>query len=222
MTSSGLLPIPWRYVDADLARMWIWETPHFEAKVTADINSFAWELGDLIVPNQGLPRFLAEGRTTDFAEAERAVRETVGKSYPPAYGYSPYCGALATTFTIATGRRVNLGEFNGQSVVVTVRMPNGLSRSIVGYARVVNWELHVETGGSAVRVQPAHIDSIVREGGGGAAQASDSYTGVGRIYRGDPDRGCTGVASFLPGTVDHTGGTCPVHEASVAKVAPHR
>lgn len=210
---SGLAPIPWRFVDTELARMWLWETPHFEAKVSADVNSFSWELGDLVIPNQGMARFLAEGRTADFATAEREVRETVGKSYQARMGYAAYSGDLSTTFTLATGERVNLGEFNGQAVVVTVRLPNGLPKTVVGHARVVHWELHLETpGGSIVRVQPAHITSIVREGGGGASSTAAAYTGVGRIYRGTIGGGCTGVPGFLPGTVDHLRGSCSVHE----------
>ena len=212
--ASGLAPIPWRFVDTDLARMWLWETPHFEAKIAADLNSFSWELGDLVIPNQGLARFLAEGRTADFATAERDVRETVGKSYPARMGYASFAGDLSTTFVLATQQRVNLGEFNGQPVVVTVRLPNGLSKSVVGHARVVHWELHLETlGGAIVRVQPAHITSIVREGGGGVSSSAAAYTGVGRIYRGLVSGGCSGFPGYLPGTVDHVRGKCAVHEA---------
>lgn len=212
-TASALAPIPWRFVDTDLAQMWLWETPHFEARVSQNLNSFTWELGDLLVPNQGLARFLAEGQTRDFAEAETAVRETVGKSYPARLGYAPYTGDLATTFTLATGERVNLGEFNGQGVVVTVRQSNGINKSVIGHARVVHWELVLETHGSTIRVQPTHIVSIVREGGGGASKSASDYTGMGRLYRGKVKAGCTGQPGFMPDTIDHTGPKCGVHES---------
>lgn len=213
MSAATVAPIPWRYVDVGLARMWLWDAEHFEAKVSAEGNSFVWEVGDKILPNQGLPRFLCEGRTADFASAENAVREVIGKSYSARLGYGPYVGAFATTFTLASGRRVDLGEFNGQSVVVTVRLGNGLTRTIMGHARVVNWEFHVEDSGNKSVIQPSYIESIVREGGGGVSAARSAYTGMGRVYRGQVVHGCTGQPGFVDGTVDHLGASCPMHES---------
>lgn len=217
MSTVGLLPIPWNYVDAGLARWWVWGTEHFEAKVSAEGNSFAWEIGDKIVPSQGLPRFLCEGRTGDFGAAESAVREAVGKSYPSLLGYGPYIGALATTFTIADGSRVNLGEFDGQPVVVVVRVGNGLTRQIMGEGRVVHWEYHVDQSGSVLAIQPSHIESIKRESGAGVSAASSAYTGLGRVYRGEVSVGCTGTPGFQPGVVDHSGPTCPIHEVRTGR-----
>ena len=122
-----------------MAQVWQWTTPHFQATITAEQRTFYWQLGDLIVPHQDLPRHLAEGWAATFDAAEREVRESVGKSYPTNLGYGAYAGALATTFTIATGERVNLGEFNGQQVVVTVRLANGQDQTIVGYSSVVHY-----------------------------------------------------------------------------------
>jgi hypothetical protein len=217
VSEVGLTPIPWRFQDSALAQMWQWTTPHFQVTVTAEQQRFYWELGDLIMPNQGLPRFLAEGWTNGFDAAEREVREAVGKSYPPLLGYGAYAGALATTFTIATGERINLGEFNGQQVLVTVRLANGLDQTIVGYASVVHYELHIDppTGG-AMKIQPSHI---VREGGGSGAKSNNSYLGIGRMYRGTVTRSCTGKPGYMPNTIDHTGSPCPAHEETLKKFA---
>ena len=212
----GLAPIPWRYVDTELRKIWMWDSTHFEVKVTAEANSFYWELSDLVVAHDGEARFLAEGRSNSFATAERELREAIGKSYPAQFGYAPYAGSLATTFTLATGTRVDLGEYNGQRSVVTVRLPSGSTQTVVGYTKVVHYELHMETGsGSLVKIQPAHIARIVREGGGGASDASTSYTGMGRIYRGSPSGDCNGKAGFLPNTIDHVSTEqCPSHESN--------
>lgn len=223
MGEAGLAPIPWRFQDSAVARIWQWTTPHFQVTLTAEPRSFYWELGDLVVPNQGQPRFLAEGRAVDFATAEAEIREMVGKSYPPQLGYRVYAGALATTFTIATGERINFGEFAGQQVVVSVRLPSGADQTLVGYAAVVHFELVLDAAnGGTVKIQPAHIVRIVREGGGSAGSVADTgYTGVGRMYRGQKTRTCTGIPAFLPGVIDHVSpGLCPVHEVVAPQAAP--
>lgn len=211
VATVGLTPIPWKFIHSDVMKMWQWETPHFEARVTADVNSFAWEIYDLI-SRGGEPMFLVEGRTREFHESEMAIREMIGKSYPAKFGYASYAGALATTFTLATGERIDLGRFNGTRVVVTVRLPNGLNQSFIGLMTVVHYEVHLTPeAGTPVRIQPSHIVKIAGEGG--TAAQDSSYTGIGRIYRGTPTRGCTGVPGFMPETIDHTGPTpCPMHE----------
>lgn len=214
VAEAGLPVIPWRYEDLHLLRRWLWETPHFVATITNEGPTFAWDIGDLIVPWQGEPRILAEGYAGDFTTAEREVRETVGKSYPPALGYRRYAGSLATTFTIATGERVDLGEFNGTVAVVTVRDRTGHDHTLVGHVRVVHYELLMETtDGRHLRILPAHIIRITSETGGGPS-SSTTHTGVGRLYHGHITPGCTGHPGYLPGTVDHSGETCPVHEAA--------
>jgi len=208
----SLPAIPWRFQESDMVKMWQWATPHFRITITTEPRAFYWEVGDLMLPVQGAPRFLAEGRTGDFADAERAVREVIGKSYPSSLGYAPYAGPLATTFTLLTGERMDLGVFSGLSVVVTVRTPAGTDQVIVGYCRVVHYELHVDLhNGNHVTIQPAHIVRIAREGGGGSRGAS-AYSGIGRVYRGGVGPGCTGRIGFAANTVDHTGKPCPVHE----------
>lgn len=212
----GLRPIPWAFIDHELMKIWIWRTDHFEVRVTADVNSFSWEISDRITSPDGV--FLAEGRAKDFPDAEAEIREVIGKSYPSKYGYGPYAGALATTFTIATGERVNFATLSGMRAVVTVRLADGRDQSFIGDVRVVHYEIVVTPDtGQAVRIQPAHIVKVTGEGGGARTEAKASYTGIGRIYRGSIPRGCNGKPGFLPDTIDHTGDLCVIHEDSVPR-----
>jgi hypothetical protein len=217
VSATGLPPIPWRYADSPMAKMWFWETEHFLVTVTAEPNSFYWELGDMIQPNDGAPRFLTEGRAADFAAAERAIREAVGKCYHPKLGYGRWAGPLATTFQLANGRSADLGEFEGQRCLVQIKRPDGLIQQIIGYVRIMNYEIELDPESTApVRIQPAHIVEIRREAGGGVADLGEKqsdYLGVGRLYRGKVVKGCNGTPGYLDGTVDHVREErCPMHE----------
>lgn len=214
---STLTPIPWQYRDFDVMKVWQWRTEHFDARISSGDNSFSWELGDLTTSPTGEPRVIAEGKTNDFNSAETALRETIGKSYAPRLGYHGYAGHLATTFTLATRESVNLADYAGQRVVVTVRLPSGGSQSYIGDAQVRHYELIITPpSGAPIKIQPAHIVSIRGEGGSVTKSNPASYTGMGRVYNGNPGPGCTGQAGFLPNTVDHTGAHCPVHEDHTA------
>lgn len=213
---AGVRAIPWAFLDHAVMKMWVWKTDHFEVRVSAGFNSYTWVVTDFMRSTDG--RFLAEGVTRDFHETEEQVRETIGKSYPPKFGYLEYAGALAHTFTIATGERINFGQFLGQRTIVTVRTPDGQEKSFAGSVRAVHYEVHVSPGaGSAVRIQPSHIIKVTAESGKPTRTAADAtYTGMGRIYRGAIVRGCNGKPGFLPDTVDHAGEACPIHEDHVA------
>lgn len=212
----GMQAIPWAFLNHDVMKMWVWRTDHFEVRVSAGFNSFNWVITDLVQSVDG--RFLAEGTTREFQEAEEQVRETIGKSYPPKYGYGEYAGAFAHTFTIATGQRIDFGQFLGHRTIVTVRTPDGQEKSFAGAVRAVHYEVHVTPeSGTAVRIQPSHIIKVTTESGKPTRTAADStHTGVGRIYTGPVARGCNGRPGFLPNTVDHVGASCPVHEDHVA------
>jgi hypothetical protein len=222
--AAGLSPIPWRYVDLDLLEVWVWETGHFEVKVTAEPNSFAWEVGDLVVSNDGQPRWLTGGRVVDFAAAEDAVREVIGKSYPVRYGYGRFAGHLATTFVVASGQRMDLGPFHGTRALVTVRMPGGADQTFLGQCAVLHYELLLTPDtGHQVKIQPSYIVAVTGENGAkGPASSGSTFTGVGRIYKGRIVHGCTGTPGFLPDTIEHAGGPCQVHEASVPRTAQGR
>ncbi|WP_323791664.1 hypothetical protein [Nocardioides sp.] len=225
--STGTAAIPWRYVDLDLLEVWLWETEHFEAKVTAEPNCFAWEVGDLVVSNDGMPRWLTGGRAVDFATAEQSIREVIGKSYPVRFGYRPYAGRLATTFLIATGERLDLGPFHGTRALVSVRMPGGADQSFLGRCSIQHYELLLTTdSGHQVKIQPPYIVSVTGENGATAraSASSSSFVGVGggRIYKGKMVNGCTGSHGFLPDTIEHDGPPCQVHESTVPRTATGR
>jgi hypothetical protein len=211
---ARIAPIPWRYHGSDGLQMWLWQTPHFVAKIGTEPTGFYWTVGDLIAAGGGRPRGLSDGRTADFAAAELQLRETIGKSYPTTLGYRPYAGALATTFRIAGGQFLDFGKFEGEHCLVTVALPNGAVRGFSGYVRVVHYEVEVtQTNGGAVRIMPSHISKVLKGSGRAAAPLADLWTGAGRIYSGSATRGCTGRPGFLPDTIDHVGReSCTVHE----------
>ena len=213
---QGARAIPWAFLDHELLKMWVWRTEHFEVRVSADFNSYTWVVTDYMRSPDG--RFLSEGRTREFHETEDQVREVIGKSYPAKFGYMEYAGALAHTFSIATGERIDFSQFLGQRTIVTVRTADGQEKSFAGSVRAVHYEVHVSPGsGSAVKIQPSHIIKVATESGKPTRTASETtYTGMGRIYKGAVVRGCSGRPGFLPNTVDHAGATCPVHEDHVA------
>ena len=183
-------PIPWQYHGSDGLQMWLWQTPHFVAKIGTEPTGFYWTVGDLVASNGGRPRGLSDGRTSDFADAELQLRETIGKSYPTILGYRPYAGSLATTFRITGGRFLDFGKFEGQNCVVTVALPNGNERGYSGYVRVVHYEVEVtQINGGAVRIMPSHISKVLRGSGRSVAPLADQWTGAGRIYSGSPVRG---------------------------------
>lgn len=215
MSALGLAPIPWRFANTAVAQMWLWEVPEFQAKIDGARNSFHWELSDLVHASNGSPRFLSEGHTATFEEAERQLREAVGKSYPPRYGYRKYAGALATTFRILTGADIDFGPFEGLQTVLTVRTGNGSNVTYHGELHVRNYEITLTmSNGQTVKIQPAHIEKVIGENGATRkTQEQTGYTGMGRIYRTSrPQPGCNGKPGFLPNTVDHAGPPCPVHE----------
>ena len=211
---GSLAPIPWQYHGSDGLQMWLWQTPHFVAKIGTEAGGFYWTVGDLIAATGGRPRPLSDGRTSDYAAAERQLRETIGKSYPTVLGYRPYAGSLATTFRIVGGQFIDFGKFEGQHCVVSVALPDGTERGYSGYIKVVHYEIEVtQASGGAVRIMPTHISRVLKGSGRAAAPLAHQWTGSGRIYTGSVTAGCTGRPGFLPETIDHAGlGSCRIHE----------
>ena len=211
---GSIAPIPWQYHGTDGLQMWLWQTPHFVAKIGTEATGFYWTVGDLGAASGGRPRPLSDGRTSDFAAAELQLRETIGKSYPSILGYRPYAGPLATTFRVAGGQFLDFGPFEGQHCLVSVALPNGGERGYSGYLRVVHYEVEItQTSGGAVRIMPSHIAKLTKRSGKSAAPLADLWTGAGRIYSGTAMRGCSGRPGFLPETIDHVGvRPCTIHE----------
>lgn len=233
---AAVLPsIPWVYSDSPGILMWTWVTDHFVATIRgaqvavdpemADgvdrvIRSYTWELADLMRRQQGLPRLLIEGTCSDFAQAELLVREHVGKAYDVRLGYASFAGPLATTFTIADGRRVDVGDLIGLSCTVTVVVAGGAQQSVSGDLSVHHYRWRLRQGDEIFEITPEHVVEIrhrSRAADKAAALAvSPTYAGVGRIHRDEWRRGCTGSPGFDAGTVDHAGAPrCPLHEVDI-------
>jgi hypothetical protein len=184
------------------------------------IRAYNWELSDLIKRQQGLPRLLIEGVASTFEDAEHAIREHIGKCYDPRLGYGRIAGPWAYRFTIATGDTVDVRPYVNSRCSVTVLMADGSEKTVVGdfAPRGYRWRL---TGTEQVLdLTPEHVVSITNRSAAAERAAAyshlDSYSGIGRIYKEDPRRGCTGRPGFSVGTVDHAGAPrCPIHEVSV-------
>ncbi len=233
---AAVLPaIPWTYSDSPGVLMWTWVTDHFVATIRGAqvaveldestgaervVRSYSWELSDLMRRQQGLPRLLIEGACADFAEAEQFVREHVGKAYDPRLGYATYAGPLATTFTIADGRRIDVGDLIGVPCTVTVLVAGGARESVAGDLSVHHYRWRLRSGDDIFEITPEHVVEVRHRSRAAdkAAEISRSatYAGVGRIHRAEWKPGCTGSPGFDASTVDHAGAPrCPLHEVDI-------
>lgn len=209
--------IPWVFEDLAAIKRWVWHTPHFVARIssgnTQGDTASEWEVSDLIRPAGGMPRLIADGVCGGFTAAEVAVREVIGKAYTTRLGYAAWAGPYATTFTLLDGTDVDLGPLAGMRVSITVRLPNGTDEVQVGILRIRDFALRLRTAaGQVYQVNPAHVVSV-EPLDGESAGARPEYLGHGRLYRSVAGPGCTGVPGPRPGTVDHVGPRCPVHES---------
>jgi hypothetical protein len=220
--------VPWIFTDEPGLLQWAWVTDHFMARISAVqagvgadgqrlIRSMHWELADRMRLQQGVPRLLIEGDARSFDEAESALREHVAKCYDPRLGYRRYAGALAFTFELSSGERVDVSRYIGREVTVTVLQAGGERTTVRGDFDVSGYRWRVRGTDSVFDVVPEHAVSI-SDRSVFAQEAEElvrpaSYSGVGRIYREDPRPGCTGTPGFLSQTVDHAGRPrCPLHE----------
>jgi hypothetical protein len=224
-------PIPWSYTDAPGLLLWSWVTEHFAARIVGAevteptvehrlVRTYSWEIGDLIRPQQGMPRVLVEGSSPTFEEAERHIREHTGKLYDPGLGYRRYSGSLAFSYTLTTGVQVDVSEYIGSRCGVTVLMPDGSERTVSGEFQVSGYTWTLTTADQVLEIRPEHVVRI-----GNRSEVADraveitrnsSYSGFGRIYREEPRMGCTGRPGFTVGTVDHAGAPrCPIHEVGL-------
>ena len=230
MTNELLEPVPWTYTDSPGLLLWTWVTDHFVARIVGTevtegvgeggrrlIRSYAWELSDLTRTQQGLPRLLVEGVAGTFEDAERLIREHVGKCYDPRLGYRRFSGPLAYTFTLSTGESIDVRELIGTRCSVTVLMPDRSEKTVMGDLSVSHYKWRLTTSDQLMEITPEHVVRITNRSEAADRAAAithgDLYSGVGRIYREDPKSGCTGRPGFIVGTVDHAGAArCPLHE----------
>ncbi len=232
-------PIPWHFTDMPGVLQWTWLTPHFVATIRGEefsgdgveegkrhVRFYRWEVGDMIVPQQGTPRLLIEGSATTFEEADEHIREHVGKAYDPSLGYRAYAGSLAYTFTLATGERVDVREFVGTHCSLRVLTADRGEQLVAGDFDVRNYEFCLTTATDVMCVVPEHVLKITNrsEAAEKAAKVTrlDSYVGIGRIYAEEKRPGCTGRPGYHPGTVDHAGAPrCPLHEEGLPEHLLH-
>jgi hypothetical protein len=226
-------PMPWTFTDSPGVLLWTWLTPHFVARVSGTevpndddpdgrrvIRSYSWDLSDLVRTTQGLPRLLVDGQASTFEEAERSIREHVGKCYDPRLGYRRFAGPLAYTFTLSTGAEVDVSEYIGTRCSVTVLMPDRTESTVTGDFEVTHYKWRLAAADRIMEIIPEHVVRITNRSEA-AERATvivrgELYSGIGRMYREDPRAGCTGRAGFMVGTVDHAGAErCPIHEVGV-------
>ena len=231
--SDAVDAIPWKYTDSPGVLLWTWSTEHLAARIMGYevpnpddlkgariVRSYHWELADLIKRQQGLPRMLIEGVAATFEEAEHSIREHIGKCYDPRLGYGRIAGKWAFRFTLATGESVDIRPFIDSRCAVTVLLPDGSEKTVVGDLAPNGYRWRLTGTEQVLDLTPEHVVAITNrsEAAERAAMYShlDSYSGIGRLYNEEPRRGCTGRPGFAIGTVDHAGAPrCPIHEMSV-------
>lgn len=211
LTRNVLDPIPWRYADAGLLRVWDWTTAHISARITAASLSddpvddqFSWEL------HAAGGGTMQQGIDGSFADAEAAIREHVGKALPVDAGYGRFAGALATTFLAATSDTIDFGPYLGRDVVLDIRRPNGSETTFAGELGVHHYLLRLTSAGRTFAVNPAHVLAVHCDAH--IDLPDPNMRAAGRVIRGDIRPGCTGRPGFLPNTIDHTGPVCPTCE----------
>lgn len=209
-TISSVAAIPWRQSSVTLGgSVWVWDTPHFTVTVTGNERSCYYRIDDKSANPSGEPETLDDGIRSSFNEAEDAVRETIGKSYPSSLGYSQYTGPYATTFTLFTGETVDFGPLSGRLLTVAVVQEDSTTVDYTGKVYPFHYSIVVEADGTTYKISPNHISEIRTPTGKpvSIAKPLDNRTVVGTV-----GRGCTGHPGFEAGTVEHTGRSCPIHE----------
>lgn len=207
-----LPPIPWSHSVSDFGSVWQWDTPAFLVTVNGDMRSFYWTIADKSANAFADPCPFADGQAANFEQAERSIRETIGKAYPVSMGYQHYAGSLATTFMIGTGETVDLGVYIGRRVSVLVASREGPDEVYRGTAKVEHYDFVLVNGDEALHITPSYIMSIDPDGPSGVAAVRKPAPAATRTVQGSLTPGCTGIPGFLPNTIEHTGKPCPIHE----------
>ena len=247
MSTGVAVSIPWSFTDSLGLLQWSWVTEHFVVRIVGEevdvsfrdgvhravaaelpgvsgqrfVRAYTWSVCDLIRTHQGLPRVLVEGSASSFDQGSDVAREHVGKLYDPRLGYQRFAGALATTFTISTGDRIDVSSLIGTQCSVTVLLASGGEETVVGDFSVDHYSWQLTTPAAVIKVVPEHVLRIANRSEA-AVRAHDvvylqSYSGVGRIYHEETRPGCTGRPGFVVGVVDHAGAPrCPLHERALS------
>lgn len=209
-TETALPPIPWNFSNAD-GGAFVWDTPLFRAVISSSSGGHYWEVAHVA---GGGAKAIRSDVAADFAAAEVAVRETIGKAYRPDSGYRHFAGALATTFQLADGSWLDFAPLERHQVVLTVRRADGGTETHTGELRVSHYTVTVDSRERDLLAVLPHSVVSARTIEGIAPQTTTSAKPRSRITQGKPEAGCTGRAGFVGGTVDHLGAPeCPLHES---------
>jgi len=212
--------IPWTFVENDRVKLWVWKTKDFEVQIFAEgeTNSkknFAWKITD---KTQGRDIPFDSAIASTFQECVDAVLELIGKSYKPILGYQAYAGELATTFTIATGQRLDFAPLVGEKMIVKVLEDDGSEKVVVGALQIENYSVQIRTDDNNATVfPPERIKDLQKEFAGVSVLTSldqtKSSSKMKRVFHTEYTRGCTGQPGFKPGTVTHSPSDpyCPIH-----------
>lgn len=161
-----LPPIPWAHSNSDLGSVWRWETPDFFVVVNGDGRSFYWVLSDTSLNPEAEPRVVGDGQAATFEQAERSIRETVGKAYPPRMGYLHFAANLATTFILADGQQHDLEQYSGRRVKVMVAPRGWDGKECRGVASIDHYDFVLTTPEEVTRILPSYIMEITPDGVG--------------------------------------------------------
>jgi hypothetical protein len=187
--------------------VWRWETQNFVVIVNGNERSCYYIISSKSKTGETKP--FADGTTSTFEQAELLIRETIGKAYKPILGYQHFAGPLATTFTIGNGDKVDLGEYSGHEVEVTVMNPDGTLSTYVGIASIRHYDFVITSQSLDTLISPTYIKTIEFAGRVNPVAVPSR---LDLIMAGQVELGCTGNEGFIPGTVEHYGIACPVHE----------
>ena len=212
-------PIPWVHSSNPLVTSWIWETEHFIVTIYAEgltsKKMYNWKIND---KSQGRPVPFDSAAAESFNASVDGAIEVIGKSYPRDLGYQAYAGELATTFSVADGRRLNFAAVIGDAVILKAHDGQGGEAIITGIFDIQNYDIVVQTGdNSHIVIPPSKIIDIRKEYGSmsvlDSLDVSVKTTKNKRIFHEEWRRGCTGKPGFNAGTVMHSPNDpfCPIH-----------
>lgn len=210
---------PWIFSENPIMKIWSWTSPHFKAKIIASAaGDFTWEVIDITGSS---PTTIGTSEVTSFQEAEDEILELIGKAYPRNLGYQAYAGELATTFTLHNGKKENLGNYYGQTVILTVFNKNSpmTPRIISGILTLKNYRVIIKTDtNSQVSIPPEYIMKIRKEYESEnvliESVRNQEMVGQKRLINENWRPGCTGQPGYKIGTIIHSpsDASCPFHD----------
>lgn len=201
------LSVPWEFGESSFIKTWSWETEHFDAQIKADDLRFIYLVVD---KSRGGRRLILDGIANSHEEAEGFILEMIGKAYPLKLGYRKYAGIYATTFRIYTGESIDFGPFEGRKVSIKVKDKQGLVKMYSGLLQLDHFSIVLTDHHKKTKIPPSFILEVKPE----MSTTDFERIGKGRTVKGEPVGGCTGIAGFRKGTVDHGPNApfCPIHQ----------